>query len=252
MNKIEELNERNYTVYLPGAADAKPPWPVLVFNGDASMAALLEQEKLLPLKSCLAIMTLSKNRLADFTPWPERALNSRFPDFGGKADNYLSWTAAALLPHIKLLYPICTSPHKTGILGQSLGGLLALYSQTVPAGRVFGQIAAISPSCWYPRFLPYMEKNLCECCPDTRWFISCGTREGEGHADIKQNGVSLSCRLMELLIRQYGKDQVFTRWDGGGHHDCLPLRCSCALAWMEKGLLSRVNGNTLRDAQKRP
>lgn len=235
MNEIKELNGRKYTVYLPWEADARSPWPIILLNGDPAMAALLEQTKLLPLRSSLAVMTLSENRLDDYTPWPERALDSRFPDFGGKADDYLFFLAAILLPHIKSDYPVCDSPRRTGILGQSLGGLLALYSQTVPAGSFFRHAAAISPSCWYPDFLPYMERKLPEH-SDTRWFISCGTEEGRGHADIKQHSVLLSRRMMECLTVRYGDSRVFTRWDDGGHHDYLPQRYSRALSWMERGL----------------
>lgn len=235
MTERKELNGRYYMVFLPEEGNTRSPWPLILLNGDPSMAALLEQENLLPLKDCLAVMTLSENRLDDFTPWPERALNSRFPDFGGKAENYLTWTAAVLLPHIRHTFPVYTSPAGTGMLGQSLGGLLALYSQTVPAGKAFGHAAAISPSCWYPGFLSYMERNLPKHSA-TRWFLSCGTEEGRGHGDIKEKGVLLSRRMMKFLSERYGNPLVTTYWDRGGHHDCLPLRYRNALAWMENGL----------------
>lgn len=240
MAEIKELNGRYYMVFLPEAADAGIPWPLVLFHGDPSMAALLEQENLLPLKTCLAVMTLSENRLDDFTPWPERALNSRFPDFGGKAGDYLSWAAAVLLPHIRRTWPVCASPAGTGMLGQSLGGLLALYSQTVPAGSTFGHAAAISPSCWYPGFLPYMEKALPEH-SDTRLFISCGTEEGKGQGGVKETGVSLTRRMMNLLAEQYGDHLVTTYWDHGGHHDCLSLRYRQAIVWLENGLHSALS-----------
>lgn len=236
MDEKNELSGRSYGVFLPWEAAARTPWPVILLNGDASMLALLEEEGLLPLKNCLVVMSLSENRLDDFTPWPERALNSRFPDFGGKAGNYLAWIAEDLLPYIQGTYPVCQTPSGRGMLGQSLGGLLVLYAQTIRKWNVFGHEAAISPSCWYPGFIPYMEANL----PDqsqTRWFISCGTKEGKGQFDIKKSGVQKSRRMMALLREQYGEQQVWEQWDNGGHHDNLPLRYKHALSWLEEGFM---------------
>lgn len=232
MHEIKKLDERNYAVFLPREASARRPWPLILLNGDSSMLSLLEREGLLPLKGCLAVMPLSKNRLDDFTPWPEKALNSRFPDFGGKADDYLSWISKELLPKVQSSYPVSSTPEGTGLLGQSLGGLLALYSQTVPQGGSFGNVAAISPSCWYPGFLSYMETHLPDQ-SDTRWFISSGMEEGKGHPDIKQNAVLQNRRMTELLAKQYGNENVSTQWDNGGHHDDLPFRYSHALSWLE-------------------
>lgn len=237
MNEIQEQSGRAYTVFLPQEPEANTPWPLILLNGDPSMLELLERENLLPLKRCLAVMPLSENRLDDFTPWPKQALNSRFPDFGGKAEIYLSWMVTVLLPHIWREYPVCTSSDGTGMLGQSLGGLLALYSQTVYAGKAFGHAAAISPSCWYPGFLSYMEKNLPKRW-DTRWYLSCGTEEGKGQVGVKQSAVLQSRRMMELLAKQYGTNHVAVQWDKGGHHDNLPLRYKHALSWMENGLLT--------------
>lgn len=232
MYEIKELDGRGYAIFLPREAAAKTPWPLILLNGDASMLELLERERLLPLKRCLGVMPLSKNRLDDFTPWPERALSSRFPDFGGKADEYLSWIWGVLLPSIQGEYPVSNSPAETGMLGQSLGGLLTLYIQTGRPGTRFGYAAAISPSCWYPGFLPYMKDHLPEY-SDTRWYISCGTEEGKGHPDIKQNSVQQSRCMMEFLTKRYGNAHVTTQWDQGGHHDHLPLRYGRALSWLE-------------------
>lgn len=235
MKEIKEMDGKKYAVFLPGETSASRPWPILLLNGDADMLKLLEQEKLLPLKCCLAVMPLSDNRLDDFTPWPKPALNSRFPDFGGRADVYLSWVTDGLIPHIRCTYPVSQSPAKTGMLGQSLGGLAALYSQTVCGGNVFGHTAAISPSCWYPGFLPHMKSHLPKT-SDTRWFISCGRKEGMGHGDIKRNAPVKALLMMEMLTARYGKDQVLFHWDDGGHGDFLPLRYRLALSWMEDGL----------------
>lgn len=249
MNEIQEQNGRAYTVFLPREPKAKTPWPLILLHGDPSMLELLARENLLPLKRCLAVMSLSENRLDDFTPWPEQALNSRFPDFGGKADDYLSWTVTVLLPHVWREYPVCTSPGGTGMLGQSLGGLLALYSQTVHVGNTFGHIAAISPSCWYPGFLSYIEKNLPKH-SDTLWYLSCGTEEGKGQGGVKQSAVLQSRRMMELLVKQYGTAQVVVQWDNGGHHDNLPLRYKHALSWLEDGLLTGKENHPCEMPQK--
>lgn len=235
MHEIKKLAERSYAVFLPGEMAADSPRPLILLNGDASMLSLLEREELLPLKGCLAVMPLSENRLDDFTPWPGQALNSRFPDFGGRADDYLSWISGELLPQIQKQYPVFGTPDRTGLLGQSLGGMLALYAQTVPQGGAFANVAAISPSCWYPGFLSYMESHLPEQSA-IRWFISSGTEEGKGETDIKQNAVRQNHLMMELLARRYGNDSVSIQWDHGGHHDRLPLRYKKALSWLENAV----------------
>lgn len=235
IKEIKDMGGKKYAVFLPGEVSSCRPWPILLLNGDADMLKLLTQEKLLPLKCCLAVMPLSKNRLDDFTPWPKPALNSRFPDFGGGADDYLSWVRDGLMPHIRRTYPVSKSPAKAGMLGQSLGGLVTLYSQTVWGGNMFGHAAAISPSCWYPGFLPHMKANLPKT-SDTRWFISCGRKEGMGHGDIKRNAPVNARLMMEMLAARYGKAQVLFHWDDGGHGDFLSLRYRLALSWMEDGL----------------
>lgn len=225
---------RRYVVYQPNVLGKRDElWPLVLIHGDEKMAELLQENQLLPMKNCLAVMILSENRLDDYTPWTAKALNARFPDFGGKADNYIDWIRNNLLPELQNTFPVRTQAQMVGILGQSLGGLLNMYLYCSDAS-FWNYAACVSPSVWYPGFLEYFQKAISAGEPK-RWFILSGTQEGAGHHDIKKDTVS-NTRYIQKLLSEYGHD-IEVMWDEGGHHDNLAERYKRALSWLDNRLL---------------
>lgn len=78
---------------------------------------------------------------------------------GGQGDAYLQFVEHTLKPFIDRTYR--TWPHReaTGMVGASLGGLIALYAG-VRYGHVFGKIGSLSPSLWFnPHVMALAEKS---------------------------------------------------------------------------------------------
>ncbi len=82
------------------------------------------------------------NRIPEYTPVPD-------PDNGGgNADQYLMFMITELKPAIDAKYRTYTDNVHTGMIGSSLGGLLACYTG-VTHPDVYGMIGSLSPSTWW-------------------------------------------------------------------------------------------------------
>lgn len=235
MDQIRNEAGGRYVVILPRMTkrQANQSWPVIFINGDEELLDFMKEEALLPLTHAVAVMALSSCRQDDFTPWPGPPLNSRFPAFGGKADAWLAWLMRHVLPAVREEYPVSSKRSETGLLGQSLGGMAALYAQMTDCSKAFGRIAAISPSCWYPGFLDRFQAGL-KHIPDTAYYVSCGEAEGAKSVDIKREMVRNNRRLIEFLTEIQGKERVVSHWDDGGHRDYLEERYRRAFNWLQQ------------------
>ena len=78
---------------------------------------------------------------------------------GGQGDAYLQFIAHTLKPFIDQHYRTWAHREATGIVGASLGGLIALYAG-LRYGHVFGKVGALSPSLWFnPQLIGLSEKS---------------------------------------------------------------------------------------------
>ena len=76
----------------------------------------------------------TNDRLAEYSPWT-----------GGRGDRCAQFLVNELKPYIDKTYRTLSQPQWTGIMGASMGGLMALYiGKTYP--KVFGRIGALSPA----------------------------------------------------------------------------------------------------------
>ncbi|MBC7776252.1 MAG: alpha/beta hydrolase [Phycisphaerae bacterium] len=67
---------------------------------------------------------------------------------GGQGDAYLQFVEHTLKPFIDLEYRTWAHREATGIVGASLGGLIAFYAG-MRYSHVFGKVGALSPSFWF-------------------------------------------------------------------------------------------------------
>lgn len=241
MNRIksEILAGREYLVILPEAYDKSTVrYPVVYLNGDGMVKEFLERSfsannQGVTGLNYIMVCTVSRDRLTDFTPWAAPSLHVSYKQFGGGGKEYLQWMVQVLKPAIDQTYKTLTDSRHTAIIGQSLGGLIALFSLSIT--NKFGYIASISASCWYPDFAEYMEQselqNSIRCI-----YMSSGKTEGVGHKDIKQNAVPLTKKVWGTLSQRYTDQQVIMFWDEGGHHEQLEKRYTDAFAWLENKL----------------
>jgi predicted alpha/beta superfamily hydrolase len=113
----------------------------------------------------------TKARIREYTPTPVPRLG------GGRADRYAKFLLEEVKPFVDREYRTLSDSQNTGIGGSSLGGLVSLYLG-LKHSRVFGKIAALSPSVWWNQLViqRFVQKTSID--PRPRIWLDIGTREG--------------------------------------------------------------------------
>jgi predicted alpha/beta superfamily hydrolase len=188
---------RRVWVYLPPGYDEASPkrYPVLylqdgqnVFDQFTSFAGEWGVDETLDalaasgqdLSSCVvvAVDNADKHRLDEYSPWRNRRTGR-----GGEGEQYTDFLVHTLKPYIDHHYRTRPEREATGILGSSMGGLLATYAALrFPA--VFGRVGVFSPAYWFAghALLAYVAQQVPR--PDTRWYFVCGTQESPTMAPL--------------------------------------------------------------------
>ena len=158
-------------------------------------------------------------RLSEYLPYPaDRGSFSQLPVLGGRI---LQWMVEELKPMIDREYRTWPFRECTGVAGSSMGGLMALYA-AVHHNRWFSKAACISSSIGI--CMPPLREDLAQnpLDPDTRIYLSWGTREAHGGvADIWQEDTTSDTYLWNRetadKITQYGATARLRCQVGGGH-----------------------------------
>jgi len=187
---------RRVWVYLPpGYAEGASRYPVLymqdgqnVFDQYTSFAGEWGVDETLnalaasgqDLGGCIvvAVDNGAKHRLDEYSPWRNRRTGR-----GGEGEQYVDFLVDTLKPFIDHHYRTQPGRAATGIMGSSMGGLLATYAALrYPA--VFGRVGVFSPAYWFAgKALPdYVARQAPR--PDTRWYFMCGTQESPTMAPL--------------------------------------------------------------------
>lgn len=156
----------------------------------------------------VGIYNTGKTRVREYTP-------TRAPKLGGgSADRYGKFLVEELLPFLRATYRVTGEREQTGIGGSSLGGLLALYLG-LKLPRVFGKIAALSPSVWWHDRVIFRLAEKTRVDARARTWLDIGTREGPRIADDVKS-------FRDILLNkgwQPGVDLQFERIEGGEHNE---------------------------------
>lgn len=180
---------RRVWVYLPpGYVEGASHYPVLylqdgqnVFDQYTSFAGEWGVDETLDalaasghdLGGCLvvAVDNGGKHRLDEYSPWRNRRTGR-----GGEGEQYADFLVKTLKPYIDHHYRTRPEREATGILGSSMGGLLATYA-ALRYPTVFGRVGVFSPAYWFAgqALLTYVAQQSPR--PDTRWYFMCGTQE---------------------------------------------------------------------------
>lgn len=122
-----------------------------------------------------------EERLSEYLPYPadKSSWFSRFAPMGGAT---MEWIVNEVKPFIDREYRTIPFRECTGIGGSSMGGLMALYA-AVHYNRWFSKAACVSSAigCCMGPLMADMAANPIS--PDTRLFLSWGTREAQGIPD---------------------------------------------------------------------
>jgi enterochelin esterase-like enzyme len=221
-------NQRDLIVYLPPGYDNQPSrrFPVLylhdgqnLFDGATSFIPgmdwhvgqtadqLIQEGRVEPL-IIIGIYNAGKQRLGEYTP-------TRMPRLGGgRANRYAKFLLDEVRPFVKRQYRVLEEAENTGIGGSSLGGLVSLYLG-LRQPRIFGKIAALSPSVWWNERVILRFADAAPAHPLPRIWLDIGTREGPRIVDDVE-------RFRDVLIRkgwQLDGNLHYERVEGAEHNE---------------------------------
>jgi enterochelin esterase-like enzyme len=221
-------NQRDLIVYLPPGYDAQPSrqFPILylhdgqnLFDGATSFVPgmdwhvgqtadqCIQQGSVEPL-IIVGVYNTGKQRIAEYTP-------TRAPKLGGgSANRYAKFLLEEVQTMVKERYRVRERVESTGIGGSSLGGLVSLYLG-LRQPRIFGRIAALSPSVWWNErvILHFAAEATAQ--PMPRIWLDVGTCEGAKTVQDVE-------RFRDVLIKkgwQLNRDLHYERVEGAEHNE---------------------------------
>jgi len=221
-------NQRDLIVYLPPGYDAQPDrhFPVLflhdgqnLFDGSTSFIPGMDwhvgqtadqwiQEGRVEPLIIVGIYNAGKQRIGEYTP-------TRAPKLGGgRANRYAKFLLEEVKPFVNFQYRIQQGPESTGIGGSSLGGLVSLYLG-LRQPKVFGKIAALSPSVWWNERVILRFAATAAVRPLPRIWLDIGTREGPRIVDDVE-------RFRDILVGkgwQPDRNLHYERVEGAEHNE---------------------------------
>jgi predicted alpha/beta superfamily hydrolase len=221
-------NQRDLIVYLPPVYDAQPQrcFPVLylhdgqnLFDGATSFIPGMDWHVGQTADQCIhegrvepliivGIYNAGKQRLGEYTP-------TRAPKLGGgSANRYSKFLLEEVRPFVRSQYRVQEGAENTGIGGSSLGGLVSLYLG-LRQPKIFGKIAALSPSVWWNERVILRFAAAAPVQPLPRIWLDIGTREGPRIVDDVE-------RFRDILISkgwQPERNLHYERIEGGEHNE---------------------------------
>jgi len=155
----------------------------------------------------VGIYNIGKSRIHEYTPTKAPRLG------GGRADRYAKFLTQEVMPFIHREYRVVADARVTGIGGSSLGGLLSLYLGLMHP-RVFGRIAALSPSVWWNQRVLHRMTAAANIEPRPRIWLDIGTQEARASFRRSSNIATSSAERLQL-----GKDLSYQRVEGAEHNE---------------------------------
>lgn len=158
-------------------------------------------------------------RLSEYLPY-RADRGSWFAEYEPMGGTTMEWIVREVKPFIDREFPTIPFRECTGIAGSSMGGLMALYG-ACRYNRWFSKAGCLSSAvgfCMRP-----LMKDLRECpmSPDTRIYLSWGTREASGIADPTREDRSSQTYGCNKRIADCAESQgaaVKLRCQVGGRH----------------------------------
>jgi predicted alpha/beta superfamily hydrolase len=188
-------NSRDVTVWTPpGYGDPRRRHPVVYFQdgqnifdpatafaGQAWHAGetterLIAERRITP-PILVGIGNTGANRINEYTPTrAEFDLDGQKQRSAGDAKRYARFVVTELKPFIDARYLTLPGPRTTSLVGSSMGGLVSLYT-ALWHPRVFGNVAALSPSLWWDNRVALRDFGALKRPLDVRLWVDMGTAE---------------------------------------------------------------------------
>ena len=160
-----------------------------------------------------------QERLSEYLPYPANK-TSHFARFQPMGDATMQWILSEVKPLIDLEYRTIPFRECTGIAGSSMGGLMALYA-IAHYNRWFSKGGCISSAigfCMRPLMADLRKSAIS---PDTRAYLSWGSREAHGVKDPEKDDRSSKTygwnKKAADHLRSQGSTVKMVCQVGGGH-----------------------------------
>ena len=165
-----------------------------------------------------------KDWQSELTPWTSPAVFGKVP-FGEGASATLFFIKDTLIPQLEQMELFDKNGMQCVFGGYSLAGFFALWSSYQT--KLFGGIAAVSPSVWYPQWMEYAEKNRPLA---TSVYLSLGDKE-EKTKNPTMAQVGNCIRKQQELLAAQGINTIL-EWNPGNHFQHSDERTAKGFAWL--------------------
>jgi predicted alpha/beta superfamily hydrolase len=249
-HSVAMRNARDLTIWLPPGYAATGPearrrYPVVYFQdgqnvfdpktaflGRAWMAGetalrLVRTHAIVP-PILVGVANLGAGRIDEYSPTRAefRDLDGTDRKSIGDGRRYARFLVREVKPFIDSHYRTLPGPRTTGLVGSSMGGLISIYT-ALWHPRVFGHVAAMSPSVWWDNRVLLRDVAGLARKPDFRLWIDAGTAE-PGWETVTILRDSLIGRGWTL-----GGDLHYAETVGAGHDESAwAARLGDVLTWM--------------------
>ena len=177
------------------------------------------------------VLLNSNNRTDDYTPWPLQASETMPIDFGGKAEEHLSFITTHVIPFCEGEYGFASSAEKRVIGGYSLGGLFSLYAAVNT--DLFGTVLSCSSSMWYPGFLDYLKEHLFNAA-HPKLYMSVGNQEGTTATNLTADQTLNTLALKDWIEPNFQAGDFQFTLEEGNHGINISRRVERAVEWVEE------------------
>ena len=177
------------------------------------------------------VLLNSNNRTDDYTPWPLHASETMPMDFGGKAEEHLSFITTHVIPFCESEYGFASSAEKRVIGGYSLGGLFSLYAAVNT--DLFGTVLSCSSSLWYPGFLDYLKEHPFKVA-HPKLYMSVGDQEGTTATNLTADQTLNTLALKEWIEPKFQAGDFQFTLEEGNHGTNISRRVERAVEWVEE------------------
>ena len=218
-----QISDRTCTIY-----KSEHPEYLLIQPIDEHDLEVLDNEvatvQSLTNKSFTLVAFEIKDWQSELTPWTSPAVFGKVP-FGEGASATLSFIKDTLIPQLEQMELFDKNGMQCVFGGYSLAGFFALWSSYQT--KLFGGIAAVSPSVWYPQWMEYAEKNRPLA---TSVYLSLGDKE-EKTKNPTMAQVGNCIRKQQELLTAQGINTIL-EWNPGNHFQHSDERTAKGFAWL--------------------
>ncbi len=155
-------------------------------------------------------------RLSEYMPYPSEGWFSQF-DPQGQAT--MDWIIGEVKPVIDREYRTIPFRECTAIGGSSMGGIMALYAG-VHYNRWFSKAACVSTAMGFCMEPLKEDLSICDISPDSRFYLSWGTREskkGDYHRSDRSSPTYRNHKYVSDVLKQRNAPVMLYCQVDGGH-----------------------------------